>query len=374
MNKKIITYTISIIFLLSFSEGIFAQSKKLAKAEKELKAARILLKSLDKKSTRTLTKFEVRKRQIELQETLLENIKNEIESLEKKISENTKQRQKFQNEINRLKSEYEELILYAYKTRSSRDKTMYIFSSKTFNQAYKRFVYLQYLTEYLEETTIDLKIITDSISILNDSLIVQKEDKLILKEKQTDELIKLNKSRLILSKILTSLKSKKSQLIAEVKRKERIAKTLRKSIKKSIGSNTSIKKTKLSLNFEKNKGRLPFPVKGIVTSSFGKHTHPVLKNVQVNNDGIEIATAQGAKVKSIHAGEISQVLKIPGGNNAVIIKHGQYYTVYSNLSKVFVSKGDKIKIGKEIGLPSSRMLSFQIWYLNKKLNPQKWLR
>ena len=168
--------------------------------------------------------------------------------------------------------------------------------------------------------------------------------------------------------------SKKTELIADVRRKEKTATALRKSIKKNVGTNTSVKKTKLSKDFEKNKGRLPYPIKGIVTSSFGKHTHSVLKNVQVNNDGIEIASSIGEKVKSIHSGVVSQVLKIPGGHNAIIIKHGQYYTVYSNLADVYVNKGAKVTRGEAIGTPNARILNFQIWYQNKKLNPQKWLK
>ncbi len=373
MNKKNIIYTGLIFLAFCFSTNTYAQSN-LAKAEKELNKARNLLKSLDKKSTRTFTKFKIRKKQIELQETLLENIKTEIEILEKEILINTKRKNELQSEIKRLQSEYEDLILYAYKTRKSRDKTMYIFSAKTFNQAYRRFVFLQYLTEYLEETTNDLKVKKDSISIINENLMIQKEDKLNLKEKQTDELIRLNESRTILSKILTNLESKKSELIADVKRKEKIAESLRKSIKKNVGSNTNINKTKLSKDFERNKGKFSYPIKGIITSSFGKHTHSVLKNVQVNNDGIEIAAAKGEKVKVIHGGIVSQVLKIPGGHNAIIIKHGQYYTVYSNLEDVYVNKGSKVTRGEAIGTPNARMLNFQIWFQNKKLNPQKWLK
>ncbi|MCF6365867.1 MAG: peptidoglycan DD-metalloendopeptidase family protein [Bacteroidales bacterium] len=373
MNKKTIIYASIIFLFFCFSKKTFAQSK-LEKAEKELNKARNLLKSLDKKSTRTFTKFKIRKKQIELQENLLKNIKIEISNLEKEIEKNTERKEELQKEIKRLQSEYEELILYAYKTRKTRDKTMYIFSAKTFSQAYRRFVYLQYLTEYLEETTKDLEIKNDSISIINEHLISQKDDKLLLKEKQTDELIRLNESKKILSNILNNLQTKKAELIAEVKRKEKIAASLRKSIKKNVGTNTSAKKTKLSLNFEKNKGRFPFPVKGIITSSFGKHTHSVLKNVQVNNDGIEIASAKGEKVKAIHPGVISQVLKIPGGQNAIIIKHGQYYSVYSNMQDVYVSKGAKVKRGEAIGTPNARILNFQIWFQNKKLNPQKWLK
>jgi len=373
LKNKHLTYLILLLFFILFSNITFAQTK-LAKAEKELRQARSLLQSLDKKSTRTLTKYKIRQKQIELQNVILNQIKNEIDILENDILKNSRKKGVYQKEINRLKNEYEELILYAYKTRKTRDKTMFIFSSKTFNQAYKRFVYLQYLTEYLEETTKDLQIITDSITQINMILSDQKQEKLVLKEKQTDELIKLNKSKIILSSILKNLQNKKFQLLAEVRRKERIAKTLRKSIKSHVASTKGVKKSKVSLAFEKRIGKLPFPVKGIITSSFGKHTHSVLKNVQVNNDGIEIASAKNAIVKSVYKGEVSQVLKIPGGNKAVIIKHGQYFTVYSNLDVVYVNKGDKIKQGGKIGLPKSRILSFQIWYLNKKLNPQTWLR
>ncbi len=241
-----------------------------------------------------------------------------------------------------LKGEYEELIFYAYKTRNTRNKTIYIFSSKSFNQAYRRFVYLQYLTEYLEETTYDLKIKTDSLDFLNESLNLQKIEKLQLKENQTDELLKLNESKTILKNILNKLNNQKEKLKEDLKIKEKVAAALRKSIKKNVSSVKTTKKSALSHKFERNKGKLPFPVKGIIASSFGKHTHSVLKNVKIYNDGIEIATSVGAKAKSVHPGVVSQVLKIPGANNAVIVKHGEYYTVYSNLADVYVRKGDKL--------------------------------
>ena len=186
-------------------------------------------------------------------------------------------------------------------------------------------------------------------------------------------MLKLNGSKKILDNILNKLQNKKQQLLDEIRKKEKITAALRKSIK-NVSGNLSRKKNKLSLNFEKNKGRLPYPAKGIIASSFGKHTHAVLKNVQINNDGIDIATEQNENVKCVFKGEVVQVLKIPGANKAVIVKHGQYYSVYSNLSDVFVKKGDNVLTGEEIGEPDARMLNFQIWYQNKKLNPQKWLK
>ncbi len=373
MIKKYFTYGFIIVFLFGISFVAEAQSKKLKKAQKDLEKARKLLTSLNKKSEATYLKYQVLEKQIKLQEILLKNIKSEIDSLDILITENTDKKNKLEETIKGLKKEYEELIFYAYKTRNIRDKTIYIFSAKTFNQAYRRFVYLQYLTEYLEQTTSDLKQKSDSISFLTDNLFIQKNEKLELKEKQTDELLKLNASKKILDNILNKLQSKKQQLLDEIRKKEKITAALRKSIK-NVSGNLSSKKNKLSLNFEKNKGRLPYPAKGIIASSFGKHTHAVLKNVQINNDGIDIATEQNENVKCVFKGVVVQVLKIPGANKAVIVKHGQYYSVYSNLSDVFVKKGDHVSTGEEIGKPDARMLNFQIWYQNKKLNPQKWLK
>ncbi len=349
------------------------QSKKLIKAQQDLEKARSLLTSLNKKSEVTYLKYQVLEKQIKYQKILLKNIKSEIDSLDKLISENTKKRNELQETIKSLKKEYEELIFYAYKTRKIRDKTIYIFSAKTFNQAYRRFIYLQYLAEYLEQTTNDLEIKSDSLNLLNENLYIQKNEKLELKEKQADELLKLNYSKKILDNILNKLKSKKEQLLIEIKKKEKMTAALRKSIK-SVSAGVSSKKSKLSLSFEKNKGKLSYPAKGIIASSFGKHTHAVLKNVQINNDGIDIATKHGEKAKAVFRGEVVQVLKIPGANKAVILKHGQYYSVYSNLKDTYVKKGEIVTKGQEVGMPDAGMLNFQIWYKNKKLNPQKWLK
>ena len=374
MNKfliKILFATIILIFSYSFSE---AQSGKLIKAQKELDKTRSLLNSLNAKSTKTYMRYKILEKQIELQEILLENIKTEIDSIDENIGKNSIERKLIIKRIKQLKGEYEELILYAYKTRNTRNKTIYIFSSQSFNQAYRRFVYLQYLTEYLEQTTNDLTEKTDSLKLLNKNLEIQKIEKLELKENQTDELLKLNESKQILANILAKLNNQKDELRKDIKKKEKIAEQLRNTVKNNASKIKVSKKSALSINFENNKGKLPFPVKGIIASSFGQHTHSVLKNVKINNDGIEIATSPGEIVKCVHNGVVSKVLKIPGANNAVIVKHGEYFTVYSNLSEVYVNNGETIGKGQKIGMPDSRVLNFQIWYMNKKLNPQHWLQ
>jgi septal ring factor EnvC (AmiA/AmiB activator) len=370
MNFKSLLY---LFFLTILCFSSFGQSTKLKKAQKDVDDIRKLIKTLDIKTGKTFLEYKLLSKQITYQEILLQKMKKEIDSVSLVIEENTKVREELLREIERLKKEYEELIFYAYKTRSTRDKTIFILSSASFNQAYRRFVYLQYLTEFLEQTTGDLEIKTDSLVLINDYLKLQKIEKEQLKETQTNELIKLNESKVILNDIIFQLNSQREKLVAELKEKERIAEAIRISMKKNVNNENLGSKSALSLKFEANKGNFPMPVKGIITSYFGEHTHPVLKNVKVNNDGIEIATNIGEKAKSIHPGIVSQVLKIPGANQAVIIKHGEYYTVFSNLSEVYVKKGDNVTKGQNIGLPDSRILNFQIWYQNVKLDPQLWL-
>jgi septal ring factor EnvC (AmiA/AmiB activator) len=364
-----------VLMLFGFSIGLLsAQSSKLIKAQNDVEDIRKMIKSLNLKTGKTYLEYQLLSKQIKYQEILLKKMTGEIDSVTQMIDTNVKARSGLLKEIERLKKEYEELILYAYKTRNTRNKTIYILSAETFNQAYRRFVYLQYLTEYLEQTTTELKVKTDSLVYINENLKIQKIEKEQLKENQTDELLKLNESKEVLDGILFNLNTQKEKLSADLKEKERIADALRNSIKKTLKNENFGTKSELSLKFEANKGKLSMPVNGIIMSSFGEHIHPVLKNVKVNNDGIEIAANVGEKVKNVYPGVVSQVLKIPGSNQAIIIKHGEYYTVYSNLSDVYVKKGENVKTDQEIGIPDSRMLNFQIWYQNVKLDPQSWLK
>lgn len=136
-----------------------------------------------------------------------------------------------------------------------------------------------------------------------------------------------------------------------------------------------------SANFEQNKRRLPWPVeRGVITDHFGVHEHPVLKNIQVKNNGIDISTSEGAKARAVFAGEVSRVFMVSGGNWAVIIRHGKYLTVYSNLVNVQVKPGDKVAIKQTIGTVGTdssdedkTVLKFQIRKETATMNPEEWI-
>lgn len=284
------------------------------------------------------------KQYISLINNNIENINNEIKH-NKKLSENVK------NELEIIKKDYNKLAFYAYKTRNIRQKTIYILAAEDFNQAYERFKYLCFFTDYFLTKSKDLKKINDSLTDLNEKL-----------ENDTKNLKKLKKNR---NNELKKLNSKK----------------LQEKLKNKTKNEKNKPKSKETIAFEKRKGKLDLPVSGAVTSSFGKHKHPVLRNVTTINNGIEITVTGSNEVKAVFKGFVSKVVIIPGANKAILLKHGQYFTVYSNLSEVFVRENQEIKANQKIGKvfrgknnSSSNILDFQIWYGNEKLNPKRWLK
>ena len=208
---------------------------------------------------------------------------------------------------------------------------------------------------------------------------------------------KLNQEKMMKSNTVQKLGKKEKQLLATIKQKEKASKKLQKEIEKIIAEeirlaaqksgtkNTSSfaltpAELKLSANFEMNKNKLPWPLeRGVISEKFGEHPHPVLKNVTVQNKGVDFLTDKGAKARAVFEGEVTRVISIAGYNYVVMIRHGEFLTVYSNLVEVFVQKGDKITRGQEIGevhTDTKEMkteLHFEMWKGKTLLNPSNWL-
>jgi len=297
---------------------------------------------------------------------------------------------------------------------------MLIFSSKDFQQAYKRLYYLKSYGVYRRSQA---ELIKESQVELNTKSTVLKQDlstKKVLLGNEVVQKIELSKEKVEQEQTLTQLKKKEKNLKKDLEKKVLASKKLDKEIqriiereiekerllalaKTKIEKKTIIEKpikpgvsepkpavvtelkvtpeTKLlSGKFESNKGRLPWPVdKGIITESFGMHPHPVLKNITTYNNGINITTSSNATVKSIYDGEVSAVISIPGANMAVIVKHGEYLSVYSNLTTVNVSKGQQVKAGNGLGVAAKDEADgkteahLEIWKGRTKLNPSEWI-
>jgi septal ring factor EnvC (AmiA/AmiB activator) len=281
---------------------------------------------------------------------------------------------------------------------------MFILSSENFNQAYRRIKYFQQYSSYrkkqVEMIQQTQKIINNKLSTLNN----QKTEKVVLLTQKEKEKKKLSIEKEEKDNTISKLKKKEKNLSAMLKKKQREAEKLQKEIEKIITE--EIRKSKIpevkenktavdkkpntisltpdesiiSNNFEINKGRLPWPTeKGVISSSFGEHPHPVHKDVKIKNNGIDILTNKGSYARSIFNGVVTAVISTPNGKKAVIIRHGEYLSVYSNLDDVIVSKGAKVSSKQKIGSialnseESSTELHFEIWKNTNFQNPQPWL-
>ncbi|NLA23839.1 MAG: peptidoglycan DD-metalloendopeptidase family protein, partial [Bacteroidales bacterium] len=195
------------------------------------------------------------------------------------------------------------------------------------------------------------------------------------------------------TKTLNNLKNKESELKRKLQQQQQSANKLQREIEKLIaeearrssgGKSTTYVLTPsekiISTNFANNKGRLPWPVeKGVITSRFGKQAHPVIKNITIDNAGVDISTNPGANVRAIFDGEVRSVMSMPGAQNIVIIRHGEYLSVYTHLMSVNVKVGDHVNTKQNIGKvytdidENKTILHLEVWFKEAKENPAVWL-
>jgi septal ring factor EnvC (AmiA/AmiB activator) len=288
-----------------------------------------------------------------------------------------------------LKNDYSRAVLNSYKSMKENPELVYILSAKDFNQGYKRLKYLQQITKFRRresETIMELKdqILSTKVRLQND---LSKISVLKLKEEQQKSLLQSEQESK--QEMVKSLSKKERQLQKDLEEKKDIAEKIEKEIarmieserRKVIKSDNTPEQKLIGENFSENKGRLPWPVeKGIITSQFGIHKHPVLKYVTENNIGIEITSLGITAVRSIYKGEVVSVFPIKGANGTVIIRHGKYLTVYQNVVDLKVKKGDKVETKQEIGSVfcdtdngNKAILKFMIFEEKEKLDPESWI-
>jgi septal ring factor EnvC (AmiA/AmiB activator) len=379
------------------SDQLQAEQSKL---EKRLSSTKSLLEKAKKNTATSLTELKLIENQVRDREQLVQNMDNQIRGAELTISAKGNQIKLLKKRLVKLKIAYKKLILYAYKHRSKHGKMMFIFSSENYFEAVKRTNYLKRIGEIQQK---QFKVILQNQRAISEeinSISTEKQRKEELMLQKIEEKTRIEKSKADKQVALEKFKKDETKLLADLKTQERQREDLKRKIKKAIekeiaeseakakkeaqktttaskttstkstsgtkatsgttATTTTAKKevviteTKESLalgqSFESNKGKLPWPVaKGSITEGYGKNAHPTLENVYTNNNGIDIGAPKSSQVRSVFEGEVSSVLSIPGAGKVVIIKHGSYRTVYSNLSEVYVSVGSKISTKQAIG-------------------------
>jgi septal ring factor EnvC (AmiA/AmiB activator) len=409
-----------LLFLLfvTLSSASFAQSSAQLKRKKEAiqREIELLQKNLNKASqSKKLTLSEIRalNAKISLMQNKISVINSEIKNLDNEIHENTNTVHSLQGQLAQLKKEYAGMIRFAQRNKNSYDKMMFVFASRDFNQAYKRIKYLQQFGQYRKKQADYIqgteKNLNYKIVVLDKSL---KAKSNLLRE-QENEQNKLAKNKNEQASVLNKVSRQEKQLSQDIAKRKKMAAAIEREVRAAIqrevakaareaaeqariaaakaraenkAAPTEKAKTtsnyltatpeaaKLSSGFENNRGRLPWPVsQGSITEHFGRHMED---QASYTNDGIDIMTSEGATIKAIFSGEV-RFVKMIQGVYFVMLRHGDYFTVYQNLKSVSVSAGDKVQTGQALGVVATKsdgpLFHLEIWRGQSRLNPEAWI-
>ena len=419
---------IVLFFLALASSPAYAQKTKgktkkqlqseITTLQNEISTANQLLKKTTKDKEMTLNEVNLLDKKIKQREKLIKAYNEQIAVLDEEIQTGQSTIKALNSDLSKLQKEYAKMVTFANKNRSHYDRLGFIFASKDFNQAFSR---LRYIREFSDARKVKMEQISSTRRQISNAVEAsqqarEEQNTLLKDEKTQQEAMKSEKDDL--NKQVANLKKKEGNIQQDIKNKQQQAQKLQKAIddiiaeeirkaneeaerkrreeeKKNANNGktttttpapkekgmalTPAEKT-LSTNFVSNKGKLPWPVeRGVISSSYGKHASVVSSKVTVTNNGIDIATTEGAKARAVFDGEVTSVTKLTGANTVVIIRHGEYFTVYSNLENVTVKRGDKVKTKQNIGMVHTNKnegkteLHFELLKEQARQNPANWL-
>ncbi len=394
IKRFYILFAILIIFFIGFTQESQKQLEaKREKLEKEIAYTNKLLS--EAKSDREVTVSQLRLLNVKINQRtdLLATLKSEIYYLNNKIEKTESSLFSLNEELKNLKQKYSKIAWHAFKYKTAYNKLIFLFSAQDFNQAYQRMRYLDQISSYIRTEAERIKNTEKEKNEILNKLKLEKLAKSKLLDIEQDEILELEKEQAQKDRLKANLQTKEKQLKSTIKNKEKQTKKLAQQIRKIIAAETAPKKDvvsgkvyeltpsekKLTSSFTSNKGKLPWPTsRGVISETFGVHKHPVLKKVKTKNNGINILTSKNSEARSVFNGKVVSITKITNTNIAVIIKHGEFFTVYSNLDKVFVKKGDEVDTKELIGtihtnLKGRTELHFEIWKGTSIQNPSYWV-
>ena len=419
-----------------------SQQEKLeqrkAQIQQEIKENERLLQTVKKKEKSAVSVMAIQEKKIALKENLIKTTEKQTKLLSNDMYINQLEINKLKRILKVLKEDYAKMIVKSYKSRSEESRAMFLLSSKNFQQAYKRLQYMKQYTSFRKIQGEEINVKSKELLVYNQKLEVQKKAKQKLIDEKEKEKLSLEQEKKEQEKLVNSIKKDKNKIANDIKKKRQEAKAIDKQIDRLIRqaiaeanrkaaaerakakaeankkaaaaralananktnkvtekpvekeeATKPISSTKIDLtpeakiiadNFRANKGRLPYPVeRGKITLGFGNQAHPVYKSLMVHNSGVEITTDEGATARAVFDGVVSSVITLSPVNRAVMIQHGDYFTVYQNLSSVNVSKGDKVSRKQSIGRIRSNgetgktVIKFLILQNTSYMNPAGWL-
>lgn len=375
-----------IVGLVVNAQNIKEQEARKARLEREIAIIDKQLSENASRSNAMLSNLTLIRKKISNRKALVAESDRTIRKYSDGIYLKQRQINRLQARIDTLTNHYSRLVVSAYKNRDSRIWYMYMLASDNLGQAFRRYSYFRNLSSQMNDEARKIKAAQEELGAEKEKLAVLKKEAQVIKGERVKELEKLRSEETQANKVVRNLQKnrktyqkqladKKKQVTALNREIERIVAA---AMKKPSGKKTQID-YKLAEEFSKNKGRLPWPVDGPVVGRFGRHFHPVYRNLELPpNNGIDIAVGKGAQVQAVFQGVVKQVFVMPGYNQCVLISHGNYFTFYCKLKTVTVKAGDKVAVGETIGkvdtINGDTQLHFEVWQNTKPQNPETWLR
>lgn len=423
-----------LLLLLLLPVSAFSQSKKdleekRKKIIRDIQATERMIKKTAKTKEATYDRFVALQSQIESREALIQNLQAEIEAAEDGIVRNQVVIASLNNDVIKMREEYGNTIRSAFRRKTLSNPLLYILSAESLNQAFRRWLFLRKYDERRREQADAIRF-TQNMLAKKSTLLEetrQEKEKLLAsiqgqKSTLTGELVQKDA-------ILKDLGKDEARLKADLEKKQAAHEALNNAIEgviqeevrkrveaarnkpkpaatkpeaagksspeTSASSSSKAEKTKsaasevkpltnednVTFNFRKNKGRLPWPVEsGFVSRSFGTQKHPTLKNIEITNNGVDIRTEEGATVRCVADGQVAGVQFVPGHDYTLIVQHGDYYTVYTNLASTSLLKGDAVKAKQPVGQVSTNNITgtselhFEVWQQKERMNPALWIK
>ena len=380
--------------VVGYAQDTKAYEEKKARLEREIAIIDKQLAENASQSSSMLSDLTLIRKNISNRKSLVNEADRRVRQYSDSIYLAQREINRLQARIDTLTSHYAKLVRSAYKNRDARVWYMYMLASDNLGQAFRRFGYFRNLSSQMKSEAQDIRVMQEELEGKKQRLTAMKAEAEALKAERVKELEKLKKDEAKADSVVKKLQKdkKKYQNQLASKKKEvnalnrQIAKLIEEAMKtddpkkqKSSSKKSAPVDMKLDGEFSKNKGKLPWPADGPVVGTFGKHYHPVYKNLELpSNNGIDIAVAKGSEIKSVFDGVVTQIITMPGYNQCVLVQHGNYFTLYCKMKSVSVKVGDKVKTGQKVGtidtINGQTQLHFEVWKSGDPQNPEKWLR
>jgi murein hydrolase activator len=391
-------YTLLIAILLAASFSVVAQKRSKTQLQREkqqnlekIKEVEKILSETSAKKTNSLGELTALNQRIIEQEKLISGIKSELDYLNSEIGENNDIIQALEEDLGKLKKEYVAMLFAAQKANNSTTRLTFLFSAQSFDQLVMRLRYMEQYGETRKLQGDQIVKVQNELSGQVKAIETKREEKNKLLNEELSESTSLADLRKKQNSLVKSLEKEEKKLKRDLEDTKRALAVLDKKINdiikeemereaRALAAASKKENVKLSSSFEENKNKLPWPVSsGFISQKFGRQNHPVLKGIVLQNDGVNIQTKENEKVRSVFEGEVRKVAFIPTFGSTVIIKHGEYFSVYTGLKEVFVKTGQKVSTNEEIGTVISNNegiseLRFRIHKNTTALDPQAWLR